>query len=107
MAHLPDDYPVERLRAAREEDQRGDRRLGGRDARGDRAAETVTEQKHTVPGHGRVLPEELDRRDRVRQVLVGEGEIVSVLQLVCVCVGDLVEPNRRDAAAGQPPRDVP
>jgi len=67
------------------------------------ATSTGSEQKNAVSSHGGMLLEELDRRDRGRQVLVGEGEVVSVSQLLCVRVRDLVEPQRGDAAAGQPP----
>ena len=66
---------MQRLGAAGHDDQAGDRRLGSRDPRGDRAAQAVPRNEYPVSIDGRMLAEQTDRRDRLGQILTGQGEV--------------------------------
>ena len=97
---------MERLGSAGEQYQSCDRWLGGCNPWGDGATEAVPEQEEPAWVDGWVLLEEVDRGDRLRQVLIAEREVVCVFQLRRVSVGDLVEAQHCDAAAGEAPGDV-
>ena len=105
VAELPHHGVMQRLGAAREDDQAGHRRSRRHSRRRGAAL--------AVPGHedprrvdGRVTAQQPDRGDGLRHVLIGQREVRVSGDQVRVGAGHLLEPQHGDARGGQSPGEV-